>query len=302
MNFHSYLFLLVRSSMSDNLSAINRLATLHIPSVAVCTPSDDSNRSPSFISTVSRQVLPSDSHLTMTNIFRTSKTTDNMSRVLNNGDLSELKSSSLTRSQPNINENSFDDSSFTNPTEQTPLFERRMKSKTQKTSLDNGKPIRLNRQGLHLPLDTDSLPRCHSYTDDIPTSSNSQERDSNNHVMTSLQPYNSDTTSLRSVDSTASSLSVYLSNQQQTTNQSTNGNTKNELNKSQESIFSFPSPMQKQRSIKSLIMAAATKDKATKQDNDVLLLIASWVLRSPEDFQGRRIVFLFRYIKILFFF
>ena len=59
------------------------------------------------------------------------------------------------------------------------------------------------------------------------------------------------------------------------------------LNKSQESMLSFSSPKQKQRSIKSLIMAAATKDKATKQDNDVLVLIASWVLRSPEDFQGK---------------
>ncbi|CAF4361214.1 unnamed protein product [Adineta steineri] len=32
-------------------------------------------------------------------------------------------------------------------------------------------------------------------------------------------------------------------------------------------------------------MAATTRDKSTKQENDVLVLIASWVLRSPEDFQ-----------------
>jgi hypothetical protein len=34
-------------------------------------------------------------------------------------------------------------------------------------------------------------------------------------------------------------------------------------------------------------MSATSKDTFTKQGNDVLYLIANWVLRSPEDFQGK---------------
>jgi hypothetical protein len=194
----------------------------------------------------------------------------------------KLKSTShLSHSQPIVNENLHYDSPFINHSEQTPLIERRIQSKHPKTSLENTK----QRQELHLPHNNDCLPRSRSCTDGI-IPFNNQENDSTNPIVSNLQPNNSEAASLRSSESTTSILSAYLSAQQQSSIQSTNENTKNELNKSQESIFSLSSPVPKHRSIKSLIMATTTKDKAAKQDNDVLVLIASWVLRSPEDFQG----------------
>lgn len=194
----------------------------------------------------------------------------------------KLESSShLSHSQPIVNENFHCNSSFINHSEQTPLIERRNQTKHLETSPDNTKPGRLNRRELHLPLEIDCLPRSRSCTESI-IPSNTQENDSTTPIISSLQPNNSEAASLRSSDSTASSLSAYISTQQKLAIQQTN-----EITKSQESIFSFSSPVQKHRSFKSLIMAAAaTKDKAAKQDNDVLVLIASWVLRSPEDFQG----------------
>jgi hypothetical protein len=294
------------------------LSSLHIPFVAVRTPSDESNRSSSFNGSPSRRISTSDAYnqgtssnnctsvrKTVKNFFRSSKTIDNMSFVLLNGNniltniskcnrnFFKLKSSShLSHSQPIVTESLHCDSPFINHSEQTPLIERRKLSKQDEnpdnTNNNNNQQKRLNRQGLHLQLDMDCLPRSRSCTDGIILPSNNQDIElTNPPTTTNLQPNNnSEAASLRSSDSTASSLSAYVSPQQHLLTEQTNGNNKNEINKSQESIFSLSSPVRKQCSIKSLIMAAAAKDKATKQDNDVLVLIASWVLRSPEDFQG----------------
>jgi hypothetical protein len=279
--------------MTDNINTVGRAATLNIPYVAVRTPSDDSNNSSSFTSATSREIPTHHSRSlvrkTVKNFFHPSRTVDNMSSILNNGNhisktdanFLKLKSSShLSHSQPIVHENYDSDSPFMNHSEHTPLIDRRMDSK------HSPRRTTLNRQELHLPIDVDCIPRSRSCTDGIIAPTNHQENDSANPMVTTLHPNSSDTTSLRSADSTASSLSAYASAQQQLTTQQTNENPKNEVNKSQESLFSFPSPVRHQRSIKSLIMAAATNAKAAKQDNDVLLLIASWVLRSPEDFQG----------------
>jgi hypothetical protein len=298
--------------MTENSGGGGLLSALHIPCVAVRTPSDESNRSSSFNGTPSRRISTCDAYnqtpssntctsvrKTVKNFFRSSKTTDNMSAVLLNGNniltnlskynrtFFKLKSSShLSHSQPIVTENLHSDSPFIDHSEQTPLIERRNQLKHQENSNNNNiQQKRLNRQGLHLQLDIDCLPRSRSCTDGIILPANNQESDSINPTTTTtnLQPNQSEAASLRSSASTVSSLSTY---QQQLLTQQTKDNVKNEINKSQESIFSLPSPVQKQRSMKSLIMAATTKDKATKQDNDVLVLIASWVLRSPEDFQG----------------
>jgi hypothetical protein len=270
------------------------LTTHHVPFVAVRTPSDDSNRLSSFTSSVSRHNPRPSVRKTVKNLFRSSKTIDNMSSVLNNGNhiltncskynqnFLKLKSSShLSHSQPIVNENFACDSPFLHHSEETPLIERRIESKHLKTLVDNTKHIRSNRQELHLSIDANALPRSRSCNDGIIISSNNQENDSTNPMISSLQPNNSEGASSRSSESTISSLSAYLSTQQVLSNQE-----KKELNKSQESIFSCSSPIHKHRSFKSLAMEAATQDKATKQDNDVLVLIANWVLRSPEDFQG----------------
>jgi hypothetical protein len=259
---------------------------------------------------------------TVKSLFRSSKTVDNMSSANTNGNhestnssvgsrnRSKLKSSSplmnnqLSHSQPIVTESLIHDNNinFESPlishSEQTPLIDRRDQSKRHshtKISFDikNEEHIRLNRHGLHLPLDTDGLHRSRSCTDGIILPLTNQEAElltgiSNvPNVTSSLQPNHSDMGSLHSTDSTASSLSAYLSPQPQTTTQlQIIGNGKNENSKSQESLFSLSSPVQKQRSFKSLIISATSKDTVTKQGNDVLYLIANWVLRSPEDFQG----------------
>jgi hypothetical protein len=307
--------------MSENVNSGGHLTALSIPFVAIRTPSDDSNHSSSFTDSVSKHVSPPNPRTfvrkTVQNFFRSSKTIDNMSSILMNGNniftniskcnrnFLKLKSSShLSHSQPIVNEDFHCDSSFINHSEQTPLIERRIESKQLEISLDNTKQTNFNRQELHLPNDIDCLSRSRSCTDGIGISSNNnQENDSINPVVSSLQPNNSEAGSLRSSESTVSSLSAYVSAQQQLSIQQSNENNKNELNKSQESIFSFSSPLRKERSIKSLIMTASTKDKTTKQDNDVLALIASWVLRSPEDFQGienDKIYFLERSLDFIF--
>jgi hypothetical protein len=309
------------------------MTTLNIPFVAVRTPSDDSNRSSSHNSSPSRHLSSSDNRQqrslsntrmsvreTVKSLFRSSKTVDNMSstntNVNNNStNSSKLKSSSsfmnnqLSHSQPivtelliNDNNNIYFESPLISHSEQTPLIDRRDQSKRHShTDNNNSKHISLNRHGLHLPLDIDGLHRSRSCTDGIIIiPSNKQDIDLLNgtsiipNVTSNLQPNHSDVVSLHSSDSTASSLSAYLSPQQQqpTTTQLSaplqmNGNGKNEITKSQESLFSYSSPVQKQRSFKSLIMSATTKDTVTKQGNDVLYLIANWVLRSPEDFQGK---------------
>jgi hypothetical protein len=219
----------------------------------------------------------------------------------------------LSHSQPIVTESLINDNNvhFESPlithSEQTPLIDRRdqsnrhsqTKTSFDNTDNDNHQHIRLNRNGLHLPLDTDGLHRSRSCTDEIIIQSNNQEIDLSNGtsiiptITSTLQPNHSDIVSLHSTDSTASSLSAYLSSQQPITTQLSappvqmNSNGKNEINKSQESLFSLSSPVQKQRSFKSFLMSATTKDTVTKQGNDVLYLIANWVLRSPEDFQGK---------------
>ena len=277
-------FFLVSASMTENL-----YTGLQIPFVALRTPSDESNRSSSFTSSLSKPISTSNSRSivrkSMKTFFSTSKTTDNMSNVLHNGNhllttlskypgnfLKLKPSTRLSHSQPIVNENLH----YLHHTEQTPLIQRRKLSELSDTS-----PI--HQQELHLPNDIDSLPRSRSCTEGGILPSANQDLDSPNPVISVLQPNSSEVGSLRSSDSTVSSLSAYMSTPQQLGIQLNN---KNDLNKSQDSIFSFSSPAQKQRSIKSLIRSVATNDKATKQDNDVLVLIASWVLRSPEDFQG----------------
>ena len=279
--------IVLTTSKSNQFEPTNNshVSTLRIPSLALRTPSDDDNRSSSFVDNFSRPVVAS-FHKNFKNFFRSSKTVANMSNLINNRNqiltnlskcnrnLFHLKiSPHLSHSQPIVTENLQYNSSFLNHTEQTPLIDRRDKGRLTETSIELIKPSTPN----HLPIDIDSLPRSRSCTEgniqhdiDLPTP-----------IHSSLQPNNSEIGSLRSSDSTASSLSVYLSNNPQLTIEQ-----KNEITKSQESIFSTCSRTQKQRSIKSFIMAASTKDKGTKQDNDVLVLIASWVLRSPEDFQG----------------
>jgi hypothetical protein len=291
--------------MTDTIDGIGLLIPRHVPFVAVHTPSNDSSqlRRTSSSDIYYQQSSPD----TRTSVrkrvekfFRLSKTIDNMSTAFSHGNnlsksnrhFFKLNSSShLSHSQPIVTENLHCDSPFINHTEQTPLIDRRNETNHPKTPLDYTKQISLNRKELHLPLDTDCLHRSRSYADGIIPLSNNQEIDLTNPTTTplilSLQPNNTDAISLRSSDSTISSLSGYVSTQQPLSSQQINGNTKQDINKSQESIFSFSSPVHKQRSIKSLIMAAAAKDKTTKQDNDVLLLIRSWALRSPEDFQGK---------------
>ncbi|CAF3718220.1 unnamed protein product [Adineta steineri] len=297
------------SSLTNN-AGTGLLTTHTIPFVAVRTPSDDSNHSSSINTSLLRRMSSSEMcnqqsslntrtfvRKTVENFFRSSKTTDNMSTILVNKNnlltniskcnrnIFKLKSSShLSHSQPTVNETLHCESPLINHNEHSPLIDRRVNDKL-KISVDNKKKPSLNRQGLHLQLDTDCLQRSRSYADGIIIPTNNQEIDLiNTPPITSLQPNNSDAISMRSSDSTVSSLSAYLSTQRQS-NQQLNAKSINDLNKSQESIFSFSSPTHKQRSIKSLIMAATTRDKSTKQENDVLVLIASWVLRSPEDFQ-----------------
>lgn len=289
----SFSFIEYSLSFLVSSSAVGRSTPLHIPFVAVYTPSDDNHR------LVSRDNPPISVRRTMANFFRTSKTIDNISSMLNpghallslisptNGNHSRLRTSShFSHSQPSINENMHCQSPFLIHTEQTPLIERRIPTNNHKNSLDS-KPIHSSRQELHLLSNNTHLPRSRSCTDGM-NRSNRPENDSPQAIIASLQPRSSDTTSIRSGDSTGSSLSAYLTTQQQMNTPQTSAHQKNEMNKSQESIFSFSSPLCKARSIKSLIMAAATNDRTTRQDNDVLLLIASWVLRSPEDFQGKR--------------
>jgi hypothetical protein len=295
--------------MTDTIGGIGLLIPRHVPFVAVHTPSSDSSQlRRTSSSDIYYPQSPPDTRTsvlkTVEKFFRLSKTIDNMSSAFNHGNnlsihisksnrhFFKLNSSShLSHSQPIVTENPRCDSPLINHSEQTPLIERRNENNHPKTSLHHTKHISLNRKELHLPLDTDCLHRSRSYADGIITASNNQEIDLTNLPTTplilSLQPNNSDATSLRSSNSTVSSLSGYISTQQPLSTQQINGNPKHDINKSQESIFSFSSPVHKQRSIKSLIMAAAAKDKSTKQDNDVLLLIRSWALRSPEDFQGK---------------
>ena len=264
---------------------------------------------------------------TVKSLFRSSKTVDSVSSTNTNGNsgllhssianrkLMNLKASAslmnnqLSHSQPIVTESGINDnhmhmeSNAICHSERTPLIDRREPSKRHsqtKISLDmtNDEPIRLNRHGLHLPLDTDGLQRSRSCTDEIILPANNPETDLLNGTSlapttaSNLQPNHSEIGSLHSTDSTASSLSAYLSPQPPMTTQlsapsqlSENG--KNDTSKSQESLFSFSSPVQKQRSFKSLIISATSKDAVTKQGNDVLHLIANWVLRSPEDFQGK---------------
>ena len=337
---------LASSAFLDNPNS-NLLTTLNIPFVAVRTPSNDSNRSSSHHGSPSRNLSSSTNNRqqrslsntrmsvreTVKSLFRSSKTVDNMSSVNTNGNHgstsssisnqnhSKLKSSTplmnnqLSHSQPIVteslmNENNIQfESPFMSHSEQTPLIDRRDQTKNSSaTTTDEHRS--LNRQGLHLPLDTDGLHRSRSCTDGIINPSHNQDIDLLNGptllpaVPSSLQPNHTDVVSLHSSDSTASSISAFLSPQQQYTTQlsapsqmTTNG--KNEISKSQESLFSFSSPIQKQRSFKSLIMSATTKDTVTKQGNDVLYLIANWVLRSPEDFQGI-LDFIFELLSILF--
>ena len=306
-------FVAVRTPSDDsNRSSYNSSPSRHLSS------SSDS-RPPRSLSNTRMSVRE-----TVKSLFRSSKTVDNMfsanskgnrrsaESAVNNRNDSKLKSSSplmnnqLSHSQPIVTEglNNDNNMSFESPlishSEQTPLIDRRTQSKRHSQTrisfeTNNEEHIRLNRHGLHLPLETDGLHRSRSCTDEIILPLTNQEADlltgrtTAPAVTTNLQPNQSDIGSLHSTDSTASSLSAYLSTQPQTTTQlSTQLQIiENGKNASQESLFSCSSPIQKQRSFKSLIISATSKDTVTKQGNEVLHLIANWVLRSPEDFQGK---------------
>jgi hypothetical protein len=267
---------------------------------------------------------------TVKSLFRLSKTVDNMSSTSNGTHLrihptqcelhpSELKHScsltnnQLSHSQPIVtesygNDEMYFESSLIGHSEHTPLIDRRNDNRQlnslKTSSNETGEQpitnvIRLNRDGLHLSLDVEGLHRSCSCTDEITLAADhpdmtirSNETNQMSTVATCLQPNQIEVVSLRSSDSTTSSLSAYSPSQPVISDQllapsNIESNGKTDMSKSQESLFSCSSPVQKQRSFKSLMMAATTKDPATKQGNDVLLLIASWVLRSPEDFQGR---------------
>ncbi|CAF0723640.1 unnamed protein product, partial [Didymodactylos carnosus] len=198
---------------------------------------------------------------------------------------------------------------------------------SQKSSCDtNLKRFRLNRNGLRLQLKSEPLHRSHSCTDGIINSqkqhqhqnkqtlllhsSGSKKKPSTNITIKSLAdlfehnpvaPTMCDNIngylsigerySLRSPDSSNSSMSGYLSLRPQTEgritclNELLCGTNSNNDNKSSESLFSFPSPTHKECSSKSLIMVPMKGGGTTKQGNEILYLIANWVLRSPEDFQ-----------------
>lgn len=241
------------------------------------------------------------------------------SPLLNN----QLSHSQPIVTESSVHDNNHFESSLISHSEQTPLIDRRKESKYRNhvdntvdttNHNDNGnnnsnnnnnndndnndEEVRLNRHALHLPLETDGLYRSHSCTDGIKMPPANPETNLSNGtstvptIVSNLQPNFSDVISSRSTDSSTSLLSTYLSPQQTAPSQrsaptQTNGTSRNDLSKSQESLFSFSSPVQKQRSFKSLLMAATSQDPATKQGNEVLVLIAGWVLRSPEDFQGK---------------
>ena len=141
---------------------------------------------------------------------------------------------------------------------------------------ENEKTPLINRPALNVPNENENLQRSLSCSEGI------HPIEAPVVVSNCLQTTTSDVVSLRSSDSATSSLSAYLSAQPGLNLHSSQGN----ITKSQESLFSFSSPARKHRSFKSLFMAAATKEQVAKPGNDVLFLIASWVLRSPEDFQG----------------
>lgn len=225
---------------------------------------------------------------------------------------SGLTSNQLSHSQPivtetSLSENIYFESPVIGHSEQTPLIDRRKDSKYDdqlKTTFEddqelNGKDNRFNRHALHLPLELDGLQRSRSCTDDITIPINNIETNPQNTTVTthetintiSLPSNHNEVLSLHSSDSTTSCLSHCLPTQSGLTCQlsapTKHGmNMKSDLSKSQESLFSLSSPIKSRNSFKSLIMGSNNKDPATKQSNDVLILIASWVSRSPEDFQG----------------
>ena len=242
---------------------------------------------------------------TVKSLFRSSKTVDNMCSTA-------AGNNQLSYSQPIVTESSMmDNLHFESPmighSEQTPLIDRRNESKRQRHSKasfdgandDGNNDVRLNRHGLHLPLDPDGLQRSRSCTDDIIMPIHHEDITDLLHgtagtstVPSNLQTNHSEVVSLRSSDSTGSSLSAFLPSQpliiaQLSAPPQMNAHGRNEITKSEESLLSLPSPVQKQHSFKSLMTAASTQDTATKQSNDVLFLIANWVMRSPEDFQGK---------------
>ena len=181
---------------------------------------------------------------TVKSLFRSSKTVDNMSSNGNNSPRnssigichrSRTKSSSplinnqLSHSQPIvteslINENNIHfDSTFTNHSEQTPLIDRHDQIKQINPMNDDNNNRRLNRHGLHLPLDIDGLQRSRSCTDEIIIPITNHENNSSSSVAvptisttghSTLQPNQTDVISLHSSDSAASSISAYAPQQQ----------------------------------------------------------------------------------------
>lgn len=285
------LFYVVISNTTENYGT-NLMPKLHIPYVAVRTPSDESNRSISVNSNISGCILSCDTHRhqslsniglsirkNMKRFVRSSRTVDNITNILINGNNKLMNKSKRTQSYNKLK-------SFSHSSHSQPIFNQNSSkhescfSNSFNNTIGSNKSIGSGRLELHLPVGSDCLHRSHSCTDGIIDSTNPS-------FILNSQANNSEATSLRSSESTVSSLSAYISTQQRLSIQEAN---KNEINKSEESIFSYSSPTKKEHSIKSLIMAAASNDSNKRQDNDVLLLIASWILRSPEDFQGTQII------------
>ncbi|CAF5047758.1 unnamed protein product [Rotaria sp. Silwood1] len=256
--------LLVISPMIEK--GIGKIFSSHnIPFIPVNKPSNEINQRLNVPLNISRSISSSNIGKTVQNkiknLFRTSKTIDNMNYLFvnrnkylskTNENLFICKSSSnLSHSQPNLNEN------FNNHSEKSPLIKYDKNIKIT-TKYENQNKLNTKINYLH---------RSHSCNDNIII-------ESNNKHCSVIKNFKTNSTKIKlrnSLNQSQSSLSL---------NKQTNN-----INKSEQSIYSYSSQIDKHNSIKSLVIDQYSKDKTTKQDNDVLILIASWVLRSPEDFQ-----------------
>ncbi|CAF3686845.1 unnamed protein product [Rotaria sp. Silwood1] len=245
---------------------IGKIFSSHnIPFIPVNKPSNEINQRLNVPLNISRSISSSNIGKTVQNkiknLFRTSKTIDNMNYLFvnrnkylskTNENLFICKSSSnLSHSQPNLNEN------FNNHSEKSPLIKYDKNIKII-TKYENQNKLNTKINYLH---------RSHSCNDNIII-------ESNNKHCSLIKNFKTNSTKIKlrnSLNQSQSSLSL---------NKQTNN-----INKSEQSIYSYSSQIDKHNSIKSLVIDQYSKDKTTKQDNDVLILIASWVLRSPEDFQ-----------------
>ncbi|CAF4119024.1 unnamed protein product, partial [Rotaria sordida] len=257
----------LKSPMIENVGR-NNLSSFNIPYVSVRTPSNDSNDLLTNRKSISKSISSSNNNYNkdkylpkrMKNLFRSSKTIDNISnKFVNRNNISKSKSKSkeylfyLSHSQPIVNQ-------YIDNNEQIPLIQDEC-NRNKSNILFENKKIDLNQKGINLSVNIDCLYRSHSCNDGI-----IKNFETNSNKRRSLPSSNSRILSDR--------INLYSENKYS-----------NDNNKSQESICSYASQIEKEHSIKSFIIEESSKNPYRKQDNDVLILIASWILRSPEDFQ-----------------